>query len=129
MTFVAFFPFTGSTFRLQHFVEFTDKPFSSKMFCFVIVFSYGLALLQLSVRENHDVIVKIMIVKIMMINGSSAKAMMLINVSPNLTPILFCSIFSINSSITMLNRSGDSGQPCFTPALISICLVSCLQLR
>ena len=50
--------------------------------------------------------------------------MKLINVSPTLNLIFFCSILSSNSFITLLIRSGDSGQPCLTPAFILILLVN-----
>ena len=51
---------------------------------------------------------------------SFANAIALSNDPLILTPIFFYFNFSISSSITRLNKNGESRQPCFSPDLIPI---------
>ena len=56
-------------------------------------------------------------------NVSSAKDIILSGILFTLTPHPFDSTLSMSSSMMMLNRSGERGQPCLTPELMLIGLL------
>lgn len=106
ITFIDFFLGIGTTNRLAHLPAYVYNPSPSK-------------------NSLHALInICIWILSSVISTRSSAKAMQHNSSSPTFVPTFNFLSFSSSSSMVSLNSNGDSEHPCFTTALILICLVT-----